>query len=200
MLLSLSLVLVYGAYLAYIILSTQLQQRTIGHLDKELGDKHWSAGLSWSEYAALWSWALAQDFRIGGVGLLALLTAPLAWTMFLYHLYLIWAGTTTNESSKWSEWKEYIDEGLVYQWIGAPHHVNGQPRDHDNEPPVDWPIYSAQRLFRSEDGQPPVTSAGGVSASWQLVHGLYEIENLYDLGFWDNLKEVFWPTYFSQIN
>ncbi|KAL8674596.1 MAG: hypothetical protein Q9168_001039 [Polycauliona sp. 1 TL-2023] len=168
----------------------------MGGLVQGLGDKHWSAGLSWSQYAARWSWALAQDIRIGGVGLLALLTSPLAWAMFVYHLYLVWAGTTTNESSKWTEWKEYIDEGLVYKWTGATNGVLAESRDLGTEPHVDWPVHSAQRLLRSEDGQPPVISAfaSGLTASWQPVHGLYEIENLYDLGFWDNLKDVFWPT------
>ena len=196
MLLSLSIVLPYGAYLSYSVLNRQLQQRVNGHLDKELGDEHWSVHLSWSQYAALWTWALSQDFRLGGVGLLALLTAPLAFTMFLYHLYLVWAGTTTNESSKWSEWKEYIDEGLVYRWVGATNVMPAEPRDLVTEPLVDWPIPSAQRLYRSEDGRPPGTLgyADGTAASWQSVHGLYEIDNLYDLGFGDNLKDVFRPT------
>ncbi|KAI4110904.1 MAG: hypothetical protein LQ339_000906 [Xanthoria mediterranea] len=196
MLLSLSLLLTYGAYLAYTLLSKQLQQRASGHLDRGPGNKHWSTGLSWSHYAAHWIWALGQDFRIGGIGLLALLTAPLAWSMFLYHIYLVWAGTTTNESSKWSEWKEYIEEGLVYKWVGATASAFAGSKDPETEPTVDWPIYSAQRLFRSEDGRPPgtLTDAGGTSASWNRVRGLYEIENLYDLGFWDNLDDVFWPT------
>lgn len=196
MLLSLSLLLTYGAYLSYTLLSKQLQQRASGHLDREPGNRHWGTGLSWSHYAAHWIWALGQDFRIGGIGLLALLTAPLAWSMFLYHIYLVWAGTTTNESSKWSEWKEYIEEGLVYKWVGTTTGVFAGSKDAETEPPVDWPIHSAQQLFRSEDGRPPgtLTDAGGISASWKPVRGLYEIENLYDLGFWDNLDDNFWPS------
>ena len=196
MLLSLSLLLTYGAYLSYTLLSKQLQQRASGHLDREPGNRHWGTGLSWSHYAAHWIWALGQDFRIGGIGLLALLTAPLAWSMFLYHIYLVWAGTTTNESSKWSEWKEYIEEGLVYKWVGTTTGVFAGSKDAETEPPVDWPIHSAQQLFRSEDGRPPgtLTDAGGISASWKPVRGLYEIENLYDLGFWDNLDDIFWPS------
>ncbi|KAI4232303.1 MAG: hypothetical protein LQ349_005104 [Xanthoria aureola] len=195
MLLSLSLLLTYGAYLSYTLLSKQLQQKVSGHLDRGPSYKHWSTGLSWSHYAAHWIWALGQDFRIGGIGLLALLTAPLAWSMFLYHIYLVWAGTTTNESSKWSEWKEYIEEGLVYKWVGTTTGVFARSKDPETEPPVDWPIHSAQRLFRSENGRPPgtLTDAGGTPASWNRVRGLYEIENLYDLGFWDNLDDVFWP-------
>ncbi|KAL8701786.1 MAG: hypothetical protein Q9224_000333 [Gallowayella concinna] len=196
MLLSLSILLTYGAYLSYNLLSRALQLRASGLLNHESGTENWSSGLTWSMYASHWSWALSQDIRIGGVGLLALLTAPLAWTMFLYHLYLVWAGMTTNESSKWSEWREYIDEGLVYKWLGNANHVPAQSKDPTTEPVVDWPIHSDQRLYWSEDGRPPGAIAmgeDGISASWKPVHGLCEISNLYDLGFWDNLKDIFCP-------
>lgn len=90
MLLSLSFVLTYGAYLAYSLLSQELQSSVDGQLQRTPGAERWSTGLSWSLYAQYWSWALAQDFRIGGIGLIALLTAPLAWIMFGYHVCLIW--------------------------------------------------------------------------------------------------------------
>ncbi|KAL8786655.1 MAG: hypothetical protein Q9213_002684 [Squamulea squamosa] len=195
MLLSLSALLTYGAYLSFSILDKQLQQKVNARMEGGLGNKHWSTGVPWSRYAALWNWALAQDFRIGGIGLLALLTAPLAWAMFLYHVYLVWAGTTTNESSKWSEWRDSIDEGLVYKWVGTDNDAPVKSRDSITEPYVDWPIHSNQRLFNSEDGPSPDTppDIDRITGNWKRVHGLYEIENLYDLGFWDNLKDVFWP-------
>lgn len=188
MLLSLSFLLTYGAYLAYALLSHELQEDADSRSEDTIRKQHWSSGLTWSQYASMWSWALGLDFRIGGVGLLALLTAPLAWTMYLYHLYLIWAGTTTNESSKWSEWREHIERGLVFRWTG---NTNGIPETHVNhnmEPYVEWPIHSNQRLFWSEDGQHPDADLG--MSFWKPVYGLHEIENLYDLGFWDNLRDI----------
>lgn len=205
MLLSLALLLTYGAYLAYAILSHELQEDATSHSREGIKNQHWSSGLTWSQYASMWSWALGIDFRIGGVGLLALLTAPIAWTMFLYHFYLIWAGTTTNESSKWSEWRELIERGLVFRWIGNTDGIPNAQADPIMEPYVKWPISSDQHLFWSEDGQRPDERSGPnrISAdfsnlgtdpemsSWKPVYGLYEIENLYDLGFWDNLKDAF---------
>ncbi|KAI4120042.1 MAG: hypothetical protein LQ338_007200 [Usnochroma carphineum] len=207
MLLSLSLVLTYGAYLAYVLLSKELQKSASGHLEGAAKTKHWSSGLTWPRYASYWSWALSRDPRVGGVGLLALLTAPLAWTMFGYHVYLIWAGTTINESSKWSEWREYVDRGLVYKSRGDIGRVCGTLFDPTAEPFVNWPIHSDQRICRSENGQMPNTRQsdnGGLTSpdrseqdssgsSWKPVFGLHEIENLYDLGFWDNLMDVLWP-------
>lgn len=209
MLFSLSFVLTYGAYLAYALLSQDLQHSAGGHSKGTAKTNYWSTGLTWSRYFSYWGWALSQNYRTGGIGLLALLTAPLAWTMFGYHVYLIWAGTTTNENSKWSEWREYIDMGLVYKWVGATDGVPTRPSDTSAEPPADWPIHSDQRIWRSEDGRPPdpdarpsrngaLPSPNGLQQQsresfWKPVSGLHEIENLYDLGFWDNLKDVVWP-------
>ncbi|KAL9025138.1 MAG: hypothetical protein Q9196_005994 [Gyalolechia fulgens] len=203
MLLSLSVVLSYGAYLAYVLLSQELQKSATSRFNEPGRSQHWSTGLTWSQYASFWSWALALDVHVGGVGLLALLTAPLAWTMFSYHIYLVWAGTTTNESSKWSEWRESIDRGLVYKWIGDTDSISETRADPSVEPFVQWPIDSNQRLFRSADGQHPDARASqspraatadlGMPSGWKPVSGLHDIENLYDLGFWENLKDAFRP-------
>ena len=202
MLLSLSLTLCYGVYLAYTILTDSIQRHTLRRANGVDSRAHWSSGKSWSQYLSSWGWALSADFRVGGIGLLALLTAPLAWGMFLYHIYLIWAGMTTNESSKWSEWKDNIAEGLVYKRTNGPLLVDEISFEAEAEPFNDWPVSSSQRLFRSEDGKSPPSSkaqnisslAPGVSQLsplWEPVHGLHEVQNLYDLGFWDNLKDVF---------
>lgn len=207
MLLSLSFLLTYGAYLAFSLLDKDLQTRYNDQLKDRAGNRRWSTGLTWSRYANYWSWILSRDYRTGGVGLLALLTAPLAWAMFGYHVYLIWAGTTTNESSKWSELREYIDMGLAYKWVRPTNAAPQRHTDPDVEPLVDWPIHSEQRIWRSEDGRPPsmrpserdgplnpdgLETISG-SSHWEPVTGLHEVENLYDLGFWDNVKDAFWP-------
>ncbi|KAI2478336.1 Palmitoyltransferase [Pyrenophora tritici-repentis] len=40
------------------------------------------------------------------------MASPLA--LFGYHIYLIWAGMTTNESGKWSDWSDDMVEGVVF--------------------------------------------------------------------------------------
>ena len=203
LLLSLSSLLSYGIYLAYLILNETLQSESLRRSDGMASRKHWSAGRSWSQYFHHWGWAIAQDFRIGGVGLLAFMTAPLAWGMFLYHLYLIWAGMTTNESSKWTDWKDDIDDGIVFKLEGSMHHPDPAHPNLDSEPMVDWPITSDQHLIKSEDRQPPSLYPGSADAGggtnkdspakqlrWRRLSGLSQVDNLYDLGFWDNLGDV----------
>ena len=204
LLLSLASLLTYGVCLSYLVLNDTLQSESLRGLNGENPTKHWSAGRSWPLYFHSWGWAVTQDFRVGGVGLLAFMTAPLAWGMFLYHIYLIWAGMTINESSKWSDWKDDVDDGLVFKLEGSTGHTDGTCTNLDIEPVVDWPITSSQHLVKTEDGRPPIsyedraadsletskTSPTHQQQRWRRLRGLNEVDNLYDLGFWDNLGDV----------
>ncbi|KAI9818906.1 MAG: palmitoyltransferase swf1 [Pycnora praestabilis] len=170
-----------------------------------LDGTHWSAGKSWSVYLSLWGWALVQDVRIGGVGLLALMTAPLAFGLFFYHVYLVWAGMTTNESIKWADWKEDAEDGLVFRAEKSQIFAK-RDRNKRIEPEISWPVQSNQIVVRTQDGQPPGNASAAQSMDtryshadgqsqdqpkWKRVSGLREVENIYDLGFWDNLKDIF---------
>lgn len=201
---SLGTLLSYGAYLAYALQTETLQADTIRRSDGFRGRAHWTTGKTWSQVGNSWAWTFANDVRIGGVGMLAFLTAPLAWGLFCYHVYLIWAGMTTNETSKWADWRDDITDCLVFRSERATARNDAGQRDQILEPPVDWPISSTQQLVSSDNGQAPqdpVTStsahAGPLSKDqttekprWRQVQSLDEIDNLYDLGFWDNLMDV----------
>ncbi len=190
---SLGALLGYGAFLAHVLLS-EILQTTVSN-----PTQHWSIGLTWSEYFQSWLWAFAEDFRIGGVGLLALLTAPLAWGLFFYHTYLLWAGMTTNESSKWADWRDDVADGLVFKTLRAPVVRERKPMEHDAkiEPFTDWPVFSTQKLVRTENGKVPGSETinygqreGNKSQiRWTRVRSMEEVDNLYDLGFWDNLGD-----------
>ncbi|KAK4695773.1 hypothetical protein P7C71_g2031, partial [Lecanoromycetidae sp. Uapishka_2] len=82
--------------------------------------------------------------------------------------------------------------------------VQGGQNQRDIEPAVDWPILSTQQLISTESGQPPDTQANGGNGStdpspiqrgnikqrWRQVRSLDEIDNVYDLGFWDNFLDA----------
>ena len=200
MLLSISIMLSYGAYLALIILAILLQRSELGRSASNNIKNSWSAGTTWTTYFNAWGWAIAEDVRVGSVGLLALLTAPLAWGLFLYHIYLIWAGMTTNESAKWADWRDDIGDGLVYKKEGESILITSGSQDSSIEPWVDWPVRSRQIVVRSVDGLSPLAADDSESLGratnarsrmpWKRVQSLAEIENLYDLGFLDNLHDV----------
>lgn len=196
MLLSMSVMLTYGAWLAHGILSRFIHSLSIDDTSQQVLGRDWSKGITWSQYLSLWSWALGHDVRIGSVGLLALLTSPLAWALLLYHMYLIWAGTTTNESAKWQELRYDINDGLVYQEAKPEDPAQRNENDSAIEPIVQWPAFSHQNIVRFRDPRQlheqdeSQIDRANEGSRWKRIEGLHEIENLYDLGFWDNLKDI----------
>jgi palmitoyltransferase len=195
LLLAVSVLLIYGTLLGYSLLWQTL--REIVPLDVQAAMK------SWSMYLHVWSIVITRDPKIGTVTLLMLMTAPLAVAFLAYHTYLIWAGMTTNESAKWSDWKEDVLDGFVFKAKRseircAPPHVDlsGQP----------WPVQSDQILVT--DGQPPlegyvlddasnrVTYRGDANRSrpidrqWVELHHTRDLENIYDMGFRRNLVDA----------
>ena len=201
MLLSLTVLLSYGVYLSYILLDRVLQDSVPRRANGMASRYHWSRGQSWKRCIQLLGWALTTDFRIGGVGMLALLTAPLAAGLLIYHVYLIWAGMTVNESFKWTEWKDDIADGLVYVSEGGPQRIGEEERNPEVEPNVDWPKSCNQRLVASTDGRPPRFESDTQiddrefelfrsKTRFRRVSGVREVDNIYDLGFWNNLKDA----------
>lgn len=204
---SLAVLLCYGSYLSYALLNETLQADTIRRAEGFNSRANWSVGKTWSQFFHSWAWAFANDARIGGVGMLALLTAPLAWGLCLYHVYLVWAGMTTNESSKWADWRDDITDGFVFRTERNLNDVRGGQNETDTEPIVDWPVLSTQQLTSTENGQSPETQAKGgdsgngstktlyinednIGHQWRQVRSLHEIDNIYDLGFWDNILDA----------
>ncbi|EED23084.1 DHHC zinc finger membrane protein [Talaromyces stipitatus ATCC 10500] len=191
LLLSLSVMLTYGMCLGYKLLNESLQ-KAFG-----TGGAHWSNSLSWTSWINYWALAVADDIRIGAVFLLAGMTAPLAFGFLVYHIYLVWAGTTTNETAKWDDWKEDIAYGLIYKAKRSEVYKTPKPRDESIEPKTQWSATTDQVLIIT-NGEPPrsnsILQAEGeqtpVDPRFKLVRNLQSLENLYDLGFWDNLRDA----------
>ena len=186
----------YGAYLSYWILKPYLVTEA-------------TRSSSWREYFPRLGGALvdaldAGGLSIAGVGLLAGATAPLPLGLFAYHCYLIWAGMTTNETQKWADWRDDIADGGVFKTSrdALLNYTQAHPADAANtsttnglasdlgvtkdEVQVEWPISSSQVIVRTNNGRPP----HGQEALWSQIWSLSDVDNLYDLGGWDNLMEV----------
>lgn len=204
LLFSLGAMEIYGAYLSYWILSPILSKTEPGHA-------FWSKA-HWNEILRVTVIAVnVGGLSIAGVGMLAAATAALPLGLGAYHCYLIWAGMTTNESSKWADLREDMADG--YAWKGSREALrthnrtrkygdrraineNGvgkgyadpamQSGEDVEEVYVPWPISSDQVVVRTMDGRPPY----GQEALWERIWHLGDVVNLYDLGGWDNLMEV----------
>jgi palmitoyltransferase len=201
--------LAYGAYLAYVVLAPQV---TLHYARYEYYYRYPTEPATTTRSAALVKYCLERvhyfitylsialdlgSVSTAGVGLLALLTWPMPLGLLAYHLYLIWAGMTTNESGKWADWRDEMYDGVVFlgdQKSRQEIHDMGLVREGE-EPPTLWPVSGRQLLVRTADGQPPQKLSRRLEdavqpGSWKRCWRLAEVENVYDLGFWDNLMEV----------
>lgn len=202
LLLSTSVLLFYGAHLGYIVLYDAVQEQfhtgPPGH--------YWSERLAWMPYVELLAFAAADNIRVGGVALFAMLTAPLSSAMLIYHIYLIWAGMTTNESGKWGDWRDDIACGAVFKAKAS--QIYPPPEDDPiAQPHIEWPITSDQTLVFTQDAEPPKIgflltmdrisiiqpeNAEGVApdSRWVSVSSLKDVTNIYDRGFRANLRDA----------
>ncbi|KAF7190003.1 Palmitoyltransferase swf1 [Pseudocercospora fuligena] len=203
LLFSLGAVETYGAYLSWHILGPSM------HIDRS------TSIFSWARLEQIGNAVVVAvnqgGLSIAGVGLLAASTAGLPLGLLAYHLYLIWAGMTTNESQKWSDWKEDMVDGFVFmakiEDLRTHHRMrkygdalaNGSSRmsspnpalfafDDPNEVVVPWPINPEQVLVRTKDGKPP----RGQDGLWNRVWSLDDVDNIYDLGGLRNFLQVFY--------
>lgn len=154
----------------------------------------------WTAWINTWGVVIAACPRLGTVFLLMLMTAPLAISFMTYHVYLIWAGVTTNESAKWSDWKEDVEDGFVFKTRRSLIFENPLPIDYDQQ----WPVQTDQILVTDEN--PPTEGCLLASNSncidrrpgtdlppdprWKRLHSMRDVDNIYDMGFWYNLRDM----------
>ncbi|ROT34882.1 DHHC zinc finger domain-containing protein [Sodiomyces alkalinus F11] len=181
LLLSTAFLTAYGALLGFSLLSNLITSR---YPDWSLWPPR---NMDITRYLLIWSWGLQDNVNMGAVSLLAALTSPLVWGLLVYTVWLIYCGTTTNESLKWSDLRDDMDDGLVFKRRMSP----DRPRDTRLESTwTRWPLDAQQVLVRTDDGMPPGPGGPGEGA-WDRVWNIRGVENLYDMGFWDNLMDVF---------
>jgi hypothetical protein len=200
LLFSIGTVELYGAYLSWAILSPHLH---LGHSSYGWFEKQY-----WAELGNAFVFAMnIGGISVAGVGLLAITTMPLPFALFGYHIYLVWAGMTTNESAKWADWRDDMTDGVA--WIGKRSvveahnkerkarqlrnsnrlsgHANPNPESEEPEEEyVPWPKHSDQIIVSTTDGKAPT----GQEQLWERCTSLDMVDNIYDLGFWDNLVAV----------
>ncbi|KOS23018.1 Palmitoyltransferase SWF1 [Escovopsis weberi] len=149
-----------------------------------------SRDMSMNKYLLVWAWGLQGNIHMGAATLLALLTSPLIWGLFLYSLFLVYCGTTTNESMKWSEYSEEIADGYAYRRALPA----DRARDLRFEPKCDrWPAEPEHIMLTTTDGRAPSPDDAELlgKGEWERVQHLRDVNNIYDQGFWYNLCDVF---------
>jgi hypothetical protein len=177
----------YGGFLGLSIIGSMLRRRNPAWT-------MWpSKDLTYSKWISVWGWGIQRNAKLGATTLLALLTSPLVWGLFLYTFYLVYCGTTTNESLKWSGLQEDMADGYAFKRHLPPNRRKDRRFESDK---TRWPVEPEQIIMVTQDGAPPSpNSRVHGEGPWERVHKLRDVENLYDLGLWENLADIFLPHY-----
>lgn len=178
----------YGSLLGMYFLSMGMKQQ---YPDLSLWPS-WERGFI--VFLGSWSIALEGSVTLGSTTLLAILTSPMVWGLLGYTLYHVYRGFTTNEALKWSDWQEDIKDGLAFQRALPGSRI----KDRRIEPVCQrWPLEPQSVVMATIDGKVPTTSGAPLpgEGAWKRIQSMREIENLYDMGFWDNLADIFIKDY-----
>ena len=189
LLFTLSILELYGASLAYQIMQPYLARPP----NTPFFSRH---------YADILLYAIEKGgLSISGVGLLCASTFPLPLVLFTYDIYLVWAGMTTNESQKWADWKDDVAYDVVFKAEREALRTHNRLRkygQHETANPAlqawddedglraAWPVKSDQVLVCTSDGEPP----RGQEGLWTRVEDVRQIDNIYDLGGWENFVRL----------
>jgi hypothetical protein len=172
----------YGGFLGTSVLSSILRER---YTD-------WSVWpprhMTFNRWFGIWGNGLQRNVPLGASTLLATLISPLVWGLCVYSFYLVYCGTTTNETLKWSELQEDMRDGYAFRRY-LPSGSRGAVSSR-------WPVEPEHIILVTNDGQPPNPSPliPG-EGEWERPRQLQDVENMYDLGFWENLCDIFVPSY-----
>ncbi|KAI8967506.1 DHHC palmitoyltransferase-domain-containing protein [Mycotypha africana] len=131
-------------------------------------------------------YVLHRDRIIGAIGILAIVVATVVFCFTVYQLYLAGRGITTNEAFKWEMIEEAIDRGEIYKVVRVP--ASSSSLSDNNIPSKvtslnDTYVKKYHKNVKKND----------YIKQERKVESFDEIENIYDKGFFNNLKEVFNP-------
>ncbi|KAG0227627.1 hypothetical protein BGW42_002800 [Actinomortierella wolfii] len=202
----------YGTYLIYHIFVSRMYNSPMYQFLK--ATRNWELLGPFRHYQ-LFVYQMQTDRSLGALGIFALLAGLVIFVFFIYNLYLIALGMTTNESFKWEDISEYIyrgelvvvmDRALARQY--RTERIEGnrskdksewldssllryelRDRRHPSHPHYIGKKSTAQDQSTSAAVPPPIPleSMGLVE---HTVQSMKEIDNLYHEGVWNNFVKL----------
>ncbi len=122
------------------------------------------------------SWILSQHNLMMAVSVMTFVMGIVVFAFFAFHLYLAGRNLTTNESYKWSEFKESIEAAKEIMELTVLRQKDAEKSGKSRADLSDLPLVPDR--FKA------------IAAATVDVN---DLRNMYDLGIVENFKEVFFP-------
>ncbi|OLL26897.1 Palmitoyltransferase swf1 [Neolecta irregularis DAH-3] len=137
------------------------------------------------QYQLWWDFAFYRE-TLGALLILTGLLQLVVVGFLIFQLYLIYSGTTTNESMKWDDVKEAIKYKEIMIFEGGPEEAYAFPRE-------DIILDLRQRRVVAIDEHGRASEQIPIGSSGRLVKHIRELVNIYDRGWKNNYWDVWKP-------
>ncbi|ODV93980.1 hypothetical protein PACTADRAFT_4873 [Pachysolen tannophilus NRRL Y-2460] len=193
-LISLCWCLIYGSHLCFTVLKNQLLMYRNGQI---IGSQNFATKFNLNDhtlmqkciaYFTIMTKTSLTNERTGIIFLLcSIFSVVVAW-FTLEHIYYLYLGMTTNESSKWELLRYLISKECIYYKYYE---------DTENENKIEklYLIKDFDGVFYKLSDENCAVDVTGAQL-FKVTDMKKEIDNVYDHGFWNNVKErIITPSY-----
>ncbi|KAG0216285.1 hypothetical protein BGX28_004651 [Mortierella sp. GBA30] len=151
---------------------------------------------------------MQTDKSLGALGVFALLAGLVVFIFFLYNIYLVATGVTTNESFKWEDIGEMIHRRELVEVTEVdvegtpigPKQYEQRDRRHPSHPRYVAPLPQQQPQQGPKQDQPQQAQQSQnhaktrqIRVQERVVLKMKEIDNIYDQGVGANISSILWP-------
>ncbi|KAG9324311.1 hypothetical protein KVV02_004600 [Mortierella alpina] len=148
---------------------------------------------------------MQTDKSLGALGVFAALAGLVVFIFFVYNLYLVATGVTTNESFKWEDVGEmiYRRELVEVTEVDAagvpigPKQYEQRDRRHPSHPKYVAPPPPAQQPGQQQQQHAQPSGQGAktrqIRVMERVISKMKEIDNIYDQGVRTNISSILWP-------
>ncbi|CAN6638291.1 hypothetical protein TRVA0_017S00232 [Trichomonascus vanleenenianus] len=142
-----------------------------------------------------WSKAIVKSSTHRKMGSLMILTAllfPVAFAFLLEHIKYIYLGVTTNETLKWEDLTDSMHDGTL--WFYDHDTPEARQMSHaKNEPSIVLQKFEGENHFNRRLTPYEEQRVQSHRLILKKLDNLHHINNIYDLGFWRNLRDRLLP-------
>ncbi|KAG0336135.1 hypothetical protein BG004_008181 [Podila humilis] len=186
----------YGTFLIYHIFVSRMYSSSMYKF--LVATKRWE-NLGFLRNYHIFIYQMQEDKSLGALGVFATLAGLVIFIFFLYNIYLVGTGVTTNESFKWEDIGEmiYRRELVEVQDIDptgvpvGPKKYEQRDRRHPSHPRYVPPAQSSTTSKKQQQHSPAMPP--GYSMTENVITKMREIDNIYDMGFKANIASILFP-------
>lgn len=141
-----------------------------------------------------WWWVITDtsiQCEVSGILLtMCCLFVPLCIGFLGEHLWYLYLGVTTNETLKWDYVQHLVDLKVLHRYdYSNIHQTQLKSPNRREEKECIYLVRDGIRFYRLSDGYDITDHIDYTTGRISAIQSIEDLDNIYDKGFWSNLKE-----------